>query len=47
MGFDPADRDPFQLAFSLSVDTALFLIGPGAFSIDSRMFGRRLIVSSK
>ena len=40
-------RDPFQLVFSISVDLALLLIGPGAFSIDSRLFGRRLIVSSK
>jgi hypothetical protein len=47
LGFDPPGRDPFQLAFSLCVDAALFLIGPGAYSIDSRLFGRRLIVSSK
>ena len=38
--------DPFQFAFSLSVIAALFLVGPGAFSLDSRLFGRRLIVHS-
>lgn len=41
------DRDPSQVLFSLSVTATLFLIGPGAFSVDSRLFGRRLIVRSK
>ena len=36
--------DPFQFAFSLSVTVVVFLLGPGAFSLDSRLFGRRLIV---
>jgi uncharacterized membrane protein YphA (DoxX/SURF4 family) len=44
--FSHADRDPLQLIFSLFVTTALFLIGPGAFSVDSRLFGRRLIIRS-
>src|SRR5215469_2071502 len=38
--------DPFQFSFSFSVTAALFLLGPGAFSVDSRLFGRRLIVHS-
>jgi hypothetical protein len=40
------DRDPFQFAFSFGVTAAVFLLGPGAFSIDSLLFGRRLIVHS-
>jgi len=36
--------DPFQFAFSLSVTVVVFLLGPGAFSLDSHLFGRRLIV---
>jgi hypothetical protein len=40
------EPDPFQLAFALCVTAALFLLGPGAFSVDSRLFGRRLIVHS-
>lgn len=47
MRFDLVERDPLQFAFSLSVTAAVLLIGPGAFSIDSRLFGRRLIVRSK
>lgn len=38
------EPDPFQFAFSLGVTAALFLLGPGAFSLDSRLFGRRLII---
>jgi hypothetical protein len=44
--FHHANQDSFQLIFSLSVTAALFLIGPGAFSVDSRLFGRRLIIRS-
>ena len=44
--FVHADQDPLQLAFSLAIIAALFLIGPGAFSVDSRLFGRRLIIRS-
>ena len=40
------EADPFQFVFSFCVTAALFLVGPGAFSIDSRLFGRRLIVHS-
>jgi hypothetical protein len=38
------EADASQFAFSFCVTAALFLLGPGAFSIDSRLFGRRLIV---
>jgi uncharacterized membrane protein YphA (DoxX/SURF4 family) len=38
--------DPFQFAFSFCVSLALFLLGPGAFSVDSRLYGRRLVVHS-
>jgi len=41
------EPDPFQFAFSFGLTAALFLLGPGAFSLDSRLFGRRLIVRSK
>jgi uncharacterized membrane protein YphA (DoxX/SURF4 family) len=40
------EPDPFQFASSFCVTAALFLLGPGAFSLDSRLFGRRLIVRS-
>jgi len=42
----PHHPDPFRIVFSFCVTIALFLLGPGAFSIDSRLFGRRLIVHS-
>jgi hypothetical protein len=35
-----------HFAFSFCVTAVLFLVGPGAFSLDSRLFGRRLIVHS-
>jgi len=38
---------PLRLLFSLSVTAALFLLGPGAFSVDSRLFGRRLVIRSR
>jgi hypothetical protein len=34
------------IVFSLLVIAALGLLGPGAFSIDARLFGRRLIISN-
>jgi uncharacterized membrane protein YphA (DoxX/SURF4 family) len=40
----PTDRDPFHFAFSFCVSIVLLLLGPGAFSVDSRRFGRRLIL---
>jgi hypothetical protein len=40
------EPNPLHFAFSFCVTAALFLLGPGAFSVDSRLFGRRLIVHS-
>jgi hypothetical protein len=40
------ESDPYHIAFTFCVTAALFFLGPGAFSIDSRLFGRRLIVHS-
>jgi uncharacterized membrane protein YphA (DoxX/SURF4 family) len=40
------EPDYFRFAFSFCVNAVLFLLGPGAFSLDSRLFGRRLIVHS-
>jgi len=38
--------NPLHFVFTLGVTAALFLLGPGAFSVDSRLFGRRLILHS-
>ena len=38
--------NPLHFAFSFGVTAVLFLVGPGAFSLDSRLYGRRLIVRS-
>ena len=38
-GFRSAD-----LVLHLLVSLALFILGPGAYSLDSKMFGRRLIL---
>jgi len=46
MPFCNIDRDLYDLAFSLGVTSALVLLGPGAFSVDCRLFGRRLILPS-
>jgi uncharacterized membrane protein YphA (DoxX/SURF4 family) len=40
------EPNPFDFAFSFCVTVTLFLLGPGAFSLDSRLFGRRLIIRS-
>jgi hypothetical protein len=40
------ESNPYHIAFTFCVTTALFLLGPGAFSLDARLFGRRLIVRS-
>lgn len=39
-----AEPNPFHFACTFGITAALFLLGPGAFSLDSRLFGRRLIV---
>jgi hypothetical protein len=33
-----------NLALNMLVSAALFVLGPGAYSLDSKMFGRRLIL---
>jgi hypothetical protein len=38
--------DTRYIGFALLVIAALGLLGPGAFSIDARIFGRRLILSN-
>jgi hypothetical protein len=40
------ESNPYHIAFTFCVTAVLFLLGPGAFSLDSRLFGRRLIVHS-
>jgi hypothetical protein len=41
------EPNPLHFAFTFGVTAALFLLGPGAFSVDSRLFGRRLILHSE
>jgi hypothetical protein len=36
-----------QGALSLMLEIALALLGPGAFSVDAKLFGRRLIMDGK
>jgi len=40
------ESDPYHIVFTFCVTCAVFLLGPGAFSFDSQLFGRRLIVRS-
>jgi uncharacterized membrane protein YphA (DoxX/SURF4 family) len=39
--------DEWPAVFALMMFVALALLGPGAFSIDAKLFGRRLIVPSQ
>jgi len=45
--FRPHQPNPLHFVFTFCVTAALFLLGPGAFSVDSRLFGRRLILHSE
>jgi hypothetical protein len=36
--------NPLHFVFTFGDTAALFLLGPGAFSVDSRLFGRRVIL---
>jgi len=40
------ESNPYHIGFTFCVTAALLFLGPGAFSLDSRIFGRRLIVHS-
>jgi hypothetical protein len=44
MLLSPHAPSRLPLVFALCVTAALFFLGPGAFSIDSHLYGRRLIV---
>jgi hypothetical protein len=46
MMFQGIEQDRLELAFSLCIISALFLLGPGAYSVDCYRFGRRLILPS-
>jgi len=46
MMFLGIEQDRLQLALSLGITSALFLLGPGAYSVDCHLFGRRLILPS-
>jgi len=35
---------PLHFVFTFCVTASVFLLGPGAFSVDSRLFGRRVIL---
>jgi hypothetical protein len=47
MLFADIHENRYEFALSLGVTWALFLLGPGAFSVDGRLFGRRLILPSR
>jgi hypothetical protein len=46
MLLDTRDLAFIPLVSSILVAASLGLLGPGAYSLDARMFGRRLVVSS-
>jgi uncharacterized membrane protein YphA (DoxX/SURF4 family) len=38
--------DPHFVLLALTMTVALVLLGPGAFSVDAKLFGRRRIISN-
>jgi hypothetical protein len=38
-----ADRQTFSIILALVITVSLALLGPGAFSIDAKLFGRRIV----
>lgn len=46
MLFCDIHQDLYEWALSFGLTWALFFLGPGAFSVDGRRFGRRLILPS-
>jgi hypothetical protein len=40
------ESDFYHIVFTFCVTCVVFVLGPGAFSFDSRLFGRRLILRS-
>ncbi|HEX8894101.1 MAG TPA: hypothetical protein VF783_12295 [Terriglobales bacterium] len=46
MMFCGIEQDRLELTFWFFVTSALFLLGPGAYSVDCHLFGRRLIIAS-
>jgi uncharacterized membrane protein YphA (DoxX/SURF4 family) len=46
-GFSASGTNPAWLGVSLLNTLALVLLGPGAYSLDARRFGRRLLMSNR
>jgi|SRR5882672_4378505 len=40
------ERNPICFGLSIAIAAAVFLVGPGGYSVDSLLFGRRLIRSN-
>jgi hypothetical protein len=36
-------QEIFHLVISISISAALAILGPGAYSVDARIFGRKLL----
>jgi uncharacterized membrane protein YphA (DoxX/SURF4 family) len=41
------EAEPLHIALAVSLTLVLALLGPGAFSIDARLFGRRRIIPKR